>query len=466
MPLHLEIVSEHRDLVGDDVVRVFNEDGGTIGRSLRSDWILPDPDRYISSLHATVDCKAGVYYLADTSSNGVFVNGEKKPIGKGNPRRLFNGDILHMGDFEIVVTIDEGEDLDMPEQSSASTISKEIEQLVPESSMKTGPDLLDEEEITGDEEFQSALFGPGGISASPAPANDVPDVEPDDGGSPSQEDLFDAFAQGVGVSRSDFHPSVDLMQVMRNAGEVLREYVAGMEKLIASRADLKDAFRLDQTMILPRHNNPLKLSQNTTDSVKQLLVGQEGEYLGPRDAVREVSRDLLAHQEAFLDAMATALGEYSERFDPDEISEAASGSSQRKPLFGFLKKIKYWQRYCDLYPTMTATGGGRFPQTFAEEFVKAYESQIAEFKRLGPADHSAPTPLLAPLQDADAGKGMAAAAENTDDEDDDDFDIVVTQVIEKLDDELDEHDIDLAVTAVLEGIDNKAADDADDQAKS
>ncbi len=460
MPLHLEIVSEHRDIVGDDAVRVFQEDGGTIGRSLRSDWILPDTDRYISSRHATIDCKAGVYYLADTSSNGVFINGEKEPIGKNNPRRLFNGDLLRMGDFEIVVTIDEGEDLDLPEPPPANSLSDEIEQLVPEESVQTGLDLLGEDEITGDDEFQSALFGSSSKSRSPAPANDVSEAESDDVDS-SAQDLFGAFADGIGISRSDFHESVDLAEVMRTAGEVLREYVGGMEKLIASRAGLKDAFRLDQTIILPRHNNPLKLSQNTGDSIKQLLIGQEGEYLGPRDAVREVSRDLLAHQEAFLDAMAVALGELVDRFDPEEISEQVSGSSQRKPLFGFLRKLKCWQRYRDLYPTMTATGGGRFPQTFAEEFVKAYESQIAEFHRLGPADGIAPTPLLAPLQESDADDGMEADKTDLDDgvaavaadDDEDDLDMVVTEVIEKLDDDLDENDIDMAVTAVLEGRD-------------
>ncbi len=460
MALHLEIVSEHRDIVGDDAVRVFQDDGGTIGRSLRSDWILPDTNRYISSRHAVIDCKAGVYYLADTSSNGVYINGEDKPIGKDAPRRLFNGDLLRMGDFEIVVTIDEGEDLDLPEPPPATAVPDNIEQLVPEVSTKTGMELLDEQEITGDDEFQSALFGSKGKSRSQAPANDVPEAE-SDGSDSSSQDLFDAFAEGVGISRSDFDDSVDLAQVMRNAGEVLREYVGGMEKLVASRAGLKDAFRLDQTIILPRHNNPLKLSQNTGDSVKQLLIGQEGEYLGPRDAVREVSRDLLAHQEAFLDAMAVALGEFASRFDPEEISEQVSGSSQRKPLFGFRRKLKYWQRYLDLYPTMTATGGGRFPQTFAEDFVSAYESQIAEFNRLGPADGDAPTPLLAPLQETDADDGMEADKTDLDkgvaadaaDADDDDVDMVVTEVLEKLEVDVEENSIDMAVTAVLEGRD-------------
>ncbi len=114
MPLQLKIVSEHRDLVGDDAERVFHEEGGTIGRSLENDWILPDPDRYISGRHATIDFKGGIYYLLDTSSNGVYMNDEMEPIGKGNPRRLFNGDRMRMGDFEFTVTVDSGESLVMP----------------------------------------------------------------------------------------------------------------------------------------------------------------------------------------------------------------------------------------------------------------------------------------------------------------------------------------------------------------
>ena len=43
MPLQLQIVSKHEDILEEDFTRVFGEDGGTIGRSLESDWILPDP---------------------------------------------------------------------------------------------------------------------------------------------------------------------------------------------------------------------------------------------------------------------------------------------------------------------------------------------------------------------------------------------------------------------------------------
>ena len=159
MSLQIEIVSEHAELVGEDAVREFGEDGGTIGRSLRNDWILPDPDNFISSRHATIDFQGGIYYLADTSSNGVYINDEADPVGKGNPRRLFNGDRLRMGDFEMLVTIDTGEGLELPDPPKPTVVPDNIEQLVDEVSLRTGMQLLDEEEITGDDEFHSTLFG-------------------------------------------------------------------------------------------------------------------------------------------------------------------------------------------------------------------------------------------------------------------------------------------------------------------
>lgn len=399
MTCQLEIVSQHRDIVGDDAIRVFHEEGGTIGRSLQNDWILPDPDRYISGRHATIDFKGGIYYLVDTSSNGVYVNGDCEPVGKGNVRRLFNGDVLRLGDFEITVSIDHGESIAMPlDDEPESKVHEHVSSLVSEESIATGVQLLDEDELTGDDEFQSALF------ATSANADEVdvdehvlvpePPAEPRRHAVPREladadlvaTDLLNSFLDGVGINRSELHSSADLGEMMQNAGEVLREFVAGVTFLLASRANMKNAFKLDQTTVLPRHNNPLKLSTNTKDSVKQLLIGREGEYLGPRDAVREVCRDLLFHQDAMLDAMAHAFDDFADRFEPEELAESFNGSLSKNPLLRWRNKSKYWQMYCDLYPILTERGSGRYPQMFAEEFVAAYERQLAEVKRLGGAD--------------------------------------------------------------------------------
>ena len=390
MPLIIKLVSEHRDLDGDDCVREYYEDGGTIGRSLQNDWILPDPDRYISGRHATIDYRGGMYYLADTSSNGVYMNGEIEPIGKGNPRRLFDGDRMRMGDFEFEISIDKGESLVMPLEPKPTVAPDHIEQFVDEDVIETGMQLLDEAEITGDDEFQSVLFGKEAPKAepeaapvpepeaAPASANQAAATKPVD---VTAEDLFDSFLDGLGISRVELHPAIDRPELMMTAGIILREFVEGTINLLSARANLKNTFRLDQTTVLPRQNNPMKFSENTNDLIKQLLVGAEGEYLGARDAVREANRDLLNHQNAFLDAMNSAFIEFADRFDPDELQEGFDRTAGSK-LFAFMNKSKYWDLYKDLYPIMTEKGGGRFPQMFGEEFVRAYERQVAEYQRI------------------------------------------------------------------------------------
>ena len=105
MALRLQIVSRHRQSLGERGVREFGHAGGTIGRSLESDWVLPDGQRYLSSRHASVDYRSGSYYVVDSSTNGVYVNDAEQPVGRGNPQRLFTGDIIRIGDYEIQVEI-------------------------------------------------------------------------------------------------------------------------------------------------------------------------------------------------------------------------------------------------------------------------------------------------------------------------------------------------------------------------
>ncbi len=391
MPLQLEIVSEHSEILGEDHIRVFREDGGTIGRSLQNDWILPDPDRFLSGKHATIDFQSGAFYLADVSTNGVYINDDSEPLGKGNPRRLFHGDKLRMGDFEFQVTLDEGQSLNMPPPEPMTVVPDHIEQLVDEDSLKSGIQMLDEEAITGDAEFQNALFGSKSMAqnqATKTPAL-VEQPNPFAKAPPKTEKksvdaaaLLDSFMRGLEIERTDIHPSTDPHDVMENAGRVLKEFVDGSTELLVRRSTLKSMFRLNQTTTLPLGNNPLKLAENTRDSMMQLLVGKEGEYLSPVDAVKEVYRDLKFHHDAVLDAMLSAYQDFADRFNPDELQPNFDRTLDSKPLLKKLNQIKYWQLYCDLYPVLTQSGSGKFPHQFSEEFVRSYESKITEYKKL------------------------------------------------------------------------------------
>jgi type VI secretion system protein len=107
MALKLRVISDHYKALGKRSSRLF---GGRIGRAQDNDWILPDPDRYVSSHHCKVDFRAGQWMLEDTSTNGVFINGSDTPASVEGAYTLQDGDRLRLGDYEVLVSIDERND--------------------------------------------------------------------------------------------------------------------------------------------------------------------------------------------------------------------------------------------------------------------------------------------------------------------------------------------------------------------
>lgn len=103
MTLLLSIVSgpaggspEHRKFVSGAI---------RLGRGADNDWVLADPDRLVSRRHCLLAFRSGVWSVADVSSNGTYLNGEKRPIGPEAPRVLHTGDRLRLGSYEIEVTM-------------------------------------------------------------------------------------------------------------------------------------------------------------------------------------------------------------------------------------------------------------------------------------------------------------------------------------------------------------------------
>jgi type VI secretion system protein len=118
MLLALSVISQNAVALGAGSYKVFDERGGTIGRIGGNDWILPDPDKFVSSRHATIHCQGGQFFLQDTSTNGTFLNGPDQPVGRDQPLGLSDGDRLFIGEYEILVQLIE--DAASPEPEMAS----------------------------------------------------------------------------------------------------------------------------------------------------------------------------------------------------------------------------------------------------------------------------------------------------------------------------------------------------------
>jgi type VI secretion system protein len=107
MTLKIKVVGRYAKSFKDNGEKAFTVHGGTLGRAVDNDWILPDPHRHISSKHAAIQHKDGHYFLVDTSTNGVFVNKSKVRIGRGNSVVLRDGDTFRISDFVFEVSLRE-----------------------------------------------------------------------------------------------------------------------------------------------------------------------------------------------------------------------------------------------------------------------------------------------------------------------------------------------------------------------
>src|SRR5688572_9576971 len=109
MLLTLSVISSQGAGLGSSAYRVFDSQGGTIGRVEANDWVLPDPAKFVSSHHARIRCHNNVYYLQDISTNGTFLNSTDSPVSKSDLTALGDGDRILIGDYEILVQlIDDG----------------------------------------------------------------------------------------------------------------------------------------------------------------------------------------------------------------------------------------------------------------------------------------------------------------------------------------------------------------------
>ena len=105
--MRLELrVTNYRQLPAEiSLLHSFDRTSGSIGRSQGNDLVLPDPSRYVSSHHATIEYRNGDYFNLDTSANGLSVNDPGRKLGQGNSVTLRHGDRLFIGDYEVAVSL-------------------------------------------------------------------------------------------------------------------------------------------------------------------------------------------------------------------------------------------------------------------------------------------------------------------------------------------------------------------------
>lgn len=90
---HAQSVTEH----------VFTGGRLVIGRSDDADWVLNDPDMYVSRQHCILTEQGGQVMVTDASSSGLFIDNAANPVGTSKAVAIEPGMRLRMGDFVLRV---------------------------------------------------------------------------------------------------------------------------------------------------------------------------------------------------------------------------------------------------------------------------------------------------------------------------------------------------------------------------
>ncbi|MGZ0713429.1 type VI secretion system-associated FHA domain protein TagH [Pseudomonas palleroniana] len=446
MSLCLTITSYHKITPGQCSEKSMDQGVMAIGRSSDNDWVLPDPERLVSSQHCVIQYKDGRYYLTDNSTNGVELVRAGIRMRRGNSEPLQDGELIRIGDYEIQARIDFNVQA-VDSQAFAGDSPNSFEALMgavakaptptpviaPQfqgaSAMDTLPDLFDflsptavppptvadhvppeqhdfrpptpvvvekpvvagslipdDWDLFADTPAPVAPVAPVVPVAPPPPVAPViqppPVVEPVLPVAETQQspDLLQAFLRGAGLEQLRLDKA-DACAQMENIGRSYRLMVEGLIDVLRARASLKGEFRMQQTMIRPAENNPLKFAPNADEALLLLLRHGNQAFMAPDAAVRDSFDDLRAHQLAVMAGVEAAIKHLLTRFEPSQLEERMGKPGGLSSLFNGSRQAQYWQQFTELYSNISREAQEDFQDLFGREFSRAYEEHSARQRR-------------------------------------------------------------------------------------
>ena len=211
---------------------------------------------------------------------------------------------------------------------------------------------------------------PAPLAAVPPPVVAAPVSLPPAAGSP----LMAAFMSGVGLP--DATPA-DATATLHRLGEAFRALVSGLRSVMIARASIKSEFRIEQTMIRARGNNPLKFSADDDDAISALIgVGRRTD-MTPAAAVADSLRDIRLHELASMAAMQSAVRTVLDGLHPDKI-RAVSEQGGGMNLIPAQRKARAWDTYEAQHARTVQALSDDFDSVFGKAFARAYEDALQD----------------------------------------------------------------------------------------
>jgi type VI secretion system protein ImpI/type VI secretion system protein len=183
--------------------------------------------------------------------------------------------------------------------------------------------------------------------------------------------LLAAFLRGAGMPGARIEDPAATMEAL---GASFRAVVSGLRSVLIARAAIKGEFRIEQTMIRARGNNPLKFSADDDDALSALIGTGRRTNMGPAEAVAEALRDMRLHELASVAAMQKAVREMLNSLSPAAAQEAAGGGG----LLPMQKKARAFEAFEEQHAALLRALSDDFDSAFGKAFARAYEEALRE----------------------------------------------------------------------------------------
>jgi len=187
--------------------------------------------------------------------------------------------------------------------------------------------------------------------------------------------LAKAFLRGAGLGETTLK---DPEKTLERIGEALRATVSGLRQTLIARASIKDEFRIEQTLLRPAGNNPLKFSLDDDDALATLLgEGRRGSMVAEA-AIAEAFADLRVHELATISAMQAAVRVLLAQCAPDVIeSKVATSALHIHPV---QRRAAAWDAFVQHHRVITQALSDDFDSVFGKAFARAYEEAIEKLE--------------------------------------------------------------------------------------
>lgn len=406
----------------------------TIGRAADCGWMLNDPDRSLSKLHCHIDWTPGGYTLTDTSTNGVFINGARRPLGRDRTAALSDGDLLMVGPYRIRIAIEAAAPAEAPVQAPPF-VRAEAEAWIgslPSAGFGQGrppvrmswvappePATLSATGISATGLPASSLFGSSPLELAsdfieqgehaaatsvhmrlpvaqavlpmdwddPAQENPLgslnatsPGAMPTStGASPSAAnpgawhiEAVAAFLEGAGVA-PDVFTGLDHAAVFRDIGRLVRASVLGMRDLLGTRKLAKAEFRMEPTVIQAAGNNAMKFSADAERALQAIIGQAPAGFLPGAEAMEQALQDVKSHELAMVATISVMLNEVAQ-LDPAAIRDRAGPGSA---LLAASRRARWWDEFERAFAKLQGDAPAEGQAPLLHRFAQAYAEQAA-----------------------------------------------------------------------------------------